>query len=168
VHQRLHLGYLTVVCDSPGQGGYLGGYLVTNAWGRPLEFRLSSPVQPSKLHQILYGPHLKPYVFAEVIGKTLVEKAALPADLILTDCEPALDLRQHLAVPVVLVPPPPSAGTAASGQRFVCHPRFPEDAEAVRRLLEAVELPGELDEPFGRIREALAEARKAGVWNRAA
>ena len=168
MHQQLHLGYLTVVSDIPGQGGYLGGYLVTNAWGRPLEFRLSSPVQPSKLHLILYGPHLKPYVFAEVIGKTLVEKATLPADLILTDCEPALDLRQHLAVPVAFVPAGSPSEAAASGQRFVCHPRFPEDAEAVRRLLEAVELPGELGEPFGRIREALAEARKAGVLSRAA
>ena len=35
--------------------GYLGGYLVTNTWGRPLEFRLSSAVQPNRVQQILYA-----------------------------------------------------------------------------------------------------------------
>ena len=48
----LTLGFLTVVQDA---GGYLGGYLVTNAWGRPLEFRLTTAVQPNRVQQILYG-----------------------------------------------------------------------------------------------------------------
>src|SRR5262245_11160690 len=34
----LNLGFLTVLHEA---SGYLGGYLVTNQWGRPLEFRLS-------------------------------------------------------------------------------------------------------------------------------
>src|SRR4051812_10940115 len=38
VSTPLNLGFLVVLNDN----GYLGGYLVTNAWGRPLEFRLSS------------------------------------------------------------------------------------------------------------------------------
>ena len=36
----LHIGFLTVYAEPTG---YLGGYLVTNSWGRPLEFRLSTP-----------------------------------------------------------------------------------------------------------------------------
>ena len=51
---HLHLGFLTVFAEPTG---YLGGYLVTNSWGRPLEFRLSTAVQPNKVQQILYGPH---------------------------------------------------------------------------------------------------------------
>src|SRR5205823_1031168 len=53
-----NLGYLTILRDGTG---YLGGYLVTNAWGRPLEFRLSSAVQPNRVQQILYGQSLEPY-----------------------------------------------------------------------------------------------------------
>src|SRR5438067_13712587 len=45
-----HLGFLTVL---PEAGGFLGGYLVTNLWGRPLEFRLSTVVQPIECRKFL-------------------------------------------------------------------------------------------------------------------
>src|SRR5215831_801564 len=76
------LGFLTVLHEPTG---YVGGYLVTNAWGRPLEFRLSTAVQPNRVQQILYGPTLEPYVCADLIGKTLIDKAGTPAELIITD-----------------------------------------------------------------------------------
>ena len=76
-----HLGFLTVLHEP---GGYLGGYLVTNLWGRPLEFRLSTAVQPNRVQQVLYGGTLEPYVCADLIGKTLVEKTSVSAGLILT------------------------------------------------------------------------------------
>ena len=53
---RPNLGFLTVVQDG---NGYAGGYLVTNPWGRPVEFRLSTAVQPNRVHQILYGKTLR-------------------------------------------------------------------------------------------------------------
>ncbi|HEY1860697.1 MAG TPA: hypothetical protein VGG61_10105, partial [Gemmataceae bacterium] len=68
----LNLGFLTVVRDA---NGFLGGYLVTNQWGRPLEFRLSTALQPNRVQQILYGDTLEPYLCAEVIAKTLLDKA---------------------------------------------------------------------------------------------
>src|SRR5947209_19997269 len=86
-----HLGFLTVLQDG---GGFLGGYLVTNLWGRPLEFRLSSAVQPNKVQQILYGPTLRTYLSADVIGKTLVEKVNSPVALVLSDTREALELRR--------------------------------------------------------------------------
>ena len=94
----LKLGFLTVL-EEPS--GYLGGYLVTNAWGRPLEFRLSTAVQPSRVQQILYGDTMRAYVCADLIGKTLLEKTATAAQIIVTDCQPALDLRQLIEIPVV-------------------------------------------------------------------
>ena len=47
------------------------------------------------------------------------------------------------------------------------HARFPDDGPAIERLLDQVKGSLDLAEPFGRIREALAEARKMGVTNRA-
>src|SRR5437868_14632776 len=93
-----HLGFLTVLHEA---GGFLGGYLVTNLWGRPLEFRLSTAVQPNKVQQILYGPTLGVYLAADLIGKTLVEKTATPVRLVLTDSRDVLELRRSLVVPVV-------------------------------------------------------------------
>src|ERR1700674_5287760 len=98
----LNVGFLTVLREA---SGYLGGYLVTNTWGRPLEFRLSSAVQPNRVQQILYAHTLQAYICADLIGKTLFDKAAVPAQLIVTDRETVLDLRLKVDVPVVWLAP---------------------------------------------------------------
>src|SRR5437870_4890750 len=155
--------------------GYLGGYLVTNTWGRPLEFRLSTAVQPNRVHQILYGGTLIPYVCADLIGKTLLDKTGTPVQLLVTDTEAVLDLRLKVATPVVWLAAaedPTAAGLMAGGTcvrpagngraPLLCHPRFPGDVAAVRELLPRLEEGLDLAEPLGRIREAMAEARKMG------
>jgi len=170
-----NLGFLTVVQEG---GGFSGGYLVTNSWGRPLEFRLSSAVQPNRVQQILYGPTLRPFICAELIGKTLVEKCAVPAQLILTDCDAVLELRMNWPTPLVwlasltepLAVASEQTGTAvkhSDTHLLVCHQKFPDDVPAIRNLLATVDAPN-LAEPFARIREALGEARKLGAASRAA
>lgn len=169
----LNLGFLTVLQEA---SGYLGGYLVTNHWGRPLEFRLSSAVQPNRVQQILYGPTLLPYLCADLIGKTLVDRAGVPVQLVVTDREEVLDLRLKLDAPVVWLAPadvPLTGGSTvvppANGRGAVCgHPRFPADAEAVRELMTRLGPAFDFAEPFQRIREAVGEARKLGVAGRAA
>ncbi len=173
VPTTLNLGFLTVLQEA---GSYLGGYLVTNNWGRPLEFRLSTAVQPNKVHQVLYGPTLVPYVCGDLIARTLVEKTATQAQLLLTDTEAVLDLRLKVATPVVWLAPPEHTAAddanlvrpGASGRGPVlCHPRLPGDVPVVRELFEHLE-GLDLLEPFVRIREAMSEARKMGVTSRAA
>ncbi len=169
----MNLGFLTIVQEN---GSYQGGYLVTNLWGRPLEFRLSSAVQPNRLQQILYGGTLRPYLCADLIGKILLDKTGTPARCILTDCEAALDLRLRIDVPVVWLAPsrdPVAEDLAEEGASvssppnreglWIVHPRFPGDRTAVAELLERVDGSVQLAEPFLRIREALAEAHKMGV-----
>jgi hypothetical protein len=165
----LNLGFLTVLHEP---SGYLGGYLVTNVWGRPLEFRLSTAVQPNRVQQILYGSTLGPYICAELIGKTLVEKTSIPVQLVVTDREAVLDLRQRVEFPVVWLANP---GEEIAGNEVypakgglgpvAVHPAFPQDVAAARALL-GKEPTLDLSEPFARIREAIGEARKTGVVNR--
>jgi hypothetical protein len=154
--QITNLGFLTIIRDG---NGYVGGYLVTNAWGRPLEFRLSSAVQPNRVQQLLYGQSLEPYICGDLLGKTLVDKSATPAQIIFTDHAAALDLRLKLNVPVALV------NTTDAPNPLTSHPHFSSDAAALREVAHRL---GSFDfaEPFGRIREALAEARKLGVPSR--
>lgn len=172
----LNLGFLTVLHEP---SGYLGGYLVTNLWGRPLEFRLSTAVQPNRVQQVLYGGTLQPYICADLIGKTLVDKTATAAQLVLTDREPVLELRLQLGFPVVWLASaddPLAAALAQSGAEVrpaapgrgpvLCHPRYPADVPAVRDMFQRLDNQFELTEPFARIREAIAEARKMGVTNR--
>ena len=168
-----NLGFLTVLHEA---SGYLGGYLVTNVWGRPLEFRLSSAVQPNRVQHILYAATLEPYICADLIGKTLVDKAAVPVQLIVTDHEAVLDLRLKLECPVLWLAPVAdsrresddhrgalvSPGEAGRGS-LLCHPRFGSDVPLARELLTRLDSSFDLAEPFLRVREAIGEARKLGV-----
>jgi hypothetical protein len=143
-----------------------------------LEFRLTSAVQPNRVQQLLYGATLHGYVCADLIGKTLVDKAAMALQLIVTDREAVLDLRLRVEVPVVFVAGAEDArGTALAAEGagvlpaaagrgpLVCHPRFLSDVPAARELLGRAE-GLDLAEPFERIRGAIAEARKLGVTGR--
>lgn len=168
----VQLGFLTVLHEP---NGYLGGYLVTNVWGRPIEFRLSTAVQPNRVQQILYGQTLPGYLHGELIGKTLVEKTASPANLIFTDRQTVLELRNSLDLPVVWVAPSETAADEAGllirrgadrMPSLVGHGRHPNDVAAIRSVLDQLDANLDLVEPFGRIREAIAEARKLGVTNR--
>jgi hypothetical protein len=168
----LNLGFLTVLKEP---NGYVGGYLVTNQWGRPLEFRLSTAVQPNRVQQILYGETLEPYLCADLIGKTLVAKTAVPAQLFVTDNHAVLDLRWRVDAPVVWVAGPeeprddpsvcvrPATETRPAIYR---HPNFPADDASLRPLLQRLEGILNLAEPLERVREAMHEARKMGVPNR--
>ncbi len=176
MHVETNLGFITVVEEN---GGYLGGFLVTNSWGRPLEFRLTTAVQPNRVQQILYGSTLKPYIFAELIGKTLIERAGVAVRLLCTNCEPMLDLRLHAQTPVAWLtsfenPLAQALEKVGAGVcrteagPLLCHPRFSDDARAVQGVLDGLDPAVDLGEPFARIREALTEARKTGAAGRAA
>jgi hypothetical protein len=173
------LGFLSIQHDA---GGWFGGYLVTNLWGRPLEFRLTSAVNPNRIQQILYGQTLAEYVCAEVIGKALFDKTSTTPQLLLTDEPAAVALRALVHIPTVWVSDSgPAHGTAhasalATLRDFVAvdaarRPalqtltRFADDAPLIADLLGQL---GNLDlaEPFHRIREAVTEARRLGAGSR--
>lgn len=97
------VGFLTVLEHS--QHGLMGGYLVLNIAGRPLEFHCTAPVKPNRAQQILYGPTLEPYLYGEQIGQALVTKSSLEPLAIFTDRPPALAVRMAIDVPLALVLP---------------------------------------------------------------
>jgi hypothetical protein len=97
------VGFLTVLEHS--QHGLMGGYLVLNIAGRPLEFHCTAPVKPNRAQQILYGPTLEPYLYGEQIGQALVSKSSLEPLVIFTDRPQALVVRTLIDVPLALVLP---------------------------------------------------------------
>ena len=157
-----NLGFLTILQEPAGA---VGGYLVTNLWGRPLEFRLTNAIQPNRVQHILYGETLNSYLCGELIGKTLLEKSATPAAWIITDHTAALDLRLRVSVPVsVWIPggPPAILPGDPQGRGLFGHESYPNDGAVVHELLAKL---GNFDlgEPFQRIRDAIHEARKMGI-----
>ncbi len=184
----LPLGFLTVVEHEAH--GLLGGYLLVNATGRPLEFHCTAPIKPNRAQQILYGPTLEPYLYGEQIGKTLVAAAKTKPMVVCTDLLPAMAVEEHIDLPVLLVDSlapddasqRPAATTQESGRisrvdaphsggpqlawfrfrgsRVAVSIRSGSNREVIQSRLERTSEVFDVAEPFERIRRAIEEAQR--------
>lgn len=175
------LGFLTVVEHE--QHGLLGGYLVLNSTGRPLEFHCTSGVRPNRAQAILFGPTLDAYLYGEQIGQTLVSKSSLSPRLICTNQRQAVALRDFVDIPVILVERRAAVAPTANGDsifridgahqgapmRHVLNRGLdcisisaakPADGQQVQELLAALSETFDLSEPFDRIHGAIEEAQR--------
>jgi hypothetical protein len=161
------LGFLTVLENA--DLGLLGGYLLLNASGRPLEFHCTAPIRPTRTQEILYGPTLRPFLFGEQIGQTLLTKSKLKPLVVCTDMEPALAVREFADFPVVLVLGA-TAGlvSSTSGSHFqlatnqvLTAAGYSGDEQLIHQFWPAQSDHLNLLEPFERIREALDEAQRS-------
>jgi hypothetical protein len=57
-------GYLITLMES---GAYLGGVMITNDHGIPVDFKYTDPVIPTKVQRIIYGSVLEQYIRNHVI-----------------------------------------------------------------------------------------------------
>lgn len=155
------LGFLTVV--EHAELGLLGGYLLLNAAGRPLEFHCTAPVRANRAQEILYGPTLRPYLYGEQIGQTLLTRSKLTPLVVCTDSEPVLAARDFTHVPLVLVGQESGDGSHfALARNAVSTARhYSSDEAAIRQAWPAQADTLDLLEPFARIREALEEAQRS-------
>ncbi|HNX30457.1 MAG TPA: hypothetical protein PKM35_02535 [Holophaga sp.] len=76
----LKLAYFVVMKEG---ASYLGGLLLTDTSGIPLDFRYTEPITPTKLQTVLYGRALEPHLKGEIIQKTLLKELKTPPDLLL-------------------------------------------------------------------------------------
>jgi hypothetical protein len=166
--EQLRLGFLTAI-ELP-EKGFIGGLLVTNHCGRPLEFQCTVAVRPNSTQEILYGPTLAAFILGELIGVTLVEKAGVKPQLILVDREQILELRNHISQPVALVDSRPetendqAARPTRLGRQIIrFHPAHSDDEAAVSRDSRQIPADADLKEPFERVREALQETLRSGA-----
>ena len=78
------IAYLDVLKLDPA--GYLGGVLVVDEFGLPLEFRHTVALRPSRLQTTLYGDALDRYLRAAVITTRLLDDLErAPAVVLVTD-----------------------------------------------------------------------------------
>jgi hypothetical protein len=157
-------GFYTVVGTL--SQGLIGGYLVLNAAGRPLEFHCTAPVKPSRAQAILFGATLEPYLYGEYIGLTLVAKAETAVHVICTNLRAALAVRQHIDLPVALLGDDAMGAAttvAIANTQLGLADGFADDERAIVEHLSAFAARMPLAEPFDRIREAIAEAERSAA-----
>jgi hypothetical protein len=153
--------------------GWIGGYLLLNAGGRPLEFHCTLPIRPSRTQEILYGATLRSHLIGQAIPTALLKQARNHPTVICANQAEAMLFSQHANIPIVLI----GTGTNRSADReceevvqtshgpIITEARFAQCVQDAMSLFD--DLP-DLDEPFARIREAIREAQQQSTAVRAA
>jgi hypothetical protein len=117
----IKLAYFMAVKEG---ASYLGGLLVTDTSGIPLDFRYTEPITPTRLQSILYGKSLEPHLKEEVIQKTLLKELKTPPDLfILSATELAGGWTGDAKYPVLALQKSQEAPLAKVGDAFRAGPR---------------------------------------------
>ncbi|HWL11082.1 MAG TPA: hypothetical protein VNQ76_21920 [Planctomicrobium sp.] len=164
---RFHLGFLRVALTDQG---YVGGLLVTNHLGRPLEFQCTTPVRANRTQQILYGPTLEPFIYSELIGKTLFERLGIKPQVLIICQDSILDVRRQVDIPVVCLLEgteqtdlPDHLKVAIGSQQFQLHREFTEDLERLNVVQARIPKEADMLEPLERVNDALKETLRAGA-----
>ena len=164
-NEQLRLGFLTAIQLS--DRGHVAGLLVTNKYGRPLEFQCTAPVRPNRTQELLYGPTLVPFLLGELLSKTLLDRIGIKPHVVLTDRVEMLDSRPHVSLPVACTLDREAAtgsereSLCIGKQSFRMHAAFGDDVKTFEKLARELSTDADLLEPLDRVREALQETMKA-------
>ena len=77
-----YLGYFKMYSEKEM---YLGGLMVVDSRGIPVEFKYTDTIKPSKLQKVLYGGVLEKYLKEEVIIGNLVDKLEIKPEIYVVD-----------------------------------------------------------------------------------
>ncbi|MGC8820881.1 MAG: hypothetical protein ACP5PP_07275 [Fervidobacterium sp.] len=152
------IGYLSVQkIDTK----HLGGTLVINDFGIPVEFKYSEPVIPTKLQEIIYGSSLEYYLHVEIIAKGLIQKLENRPEVLLVE-DPTLLFDKNLVLLTMLPQTVPEKRennevivTVGSKSFRIT---FQESAKVDDSIIQKIiEYANKIDimEPFERIQKAL-------------
>ena len=149
--------------------GAVGGLLVTNHFGRPLEFQCTTPVRPNRTQEILYGATLKEFLYGELIGTTLSHRLAVKPDVIIVGQQELIELRRACAIPIALLSSddvrelPDSTKLQIGNQSVQLHPEFADDQNVLEKKCGSISRNADLSEPLVRVQEALQETVKSNA-----
>jgi len=82
---------------------YLGGLMMIDQDGIPLEFTYTENIKPSRIQKILYGQSLEKYIKREVILLNLLNNLKVKPDLLITIEENLAELKKIGNYPVLSV-----------------------------------------------------------------
>lgn len=135
-----------------------GGCLVTDATTRPVEFRVTGPIRPTKLQRMLYGDSLHGYITNDLVGLPIIKSLETrPAVLLVRDAE-FLNLRPEIDIPMLLIDSP-----AKGKPTFQAHPEYATEADMAGEMLPTAMRDRNLMEPFSRVHHGLEEAHSLKV-----
>jgi hypothetical protein len=160
--QEIRIAFIDVTVFS--DGSIRGGILTTDIETRPYEFRVTSPVKPTQVQQILYGASLKDYIYGELICAPLIKATKEKISFVLTKERYILEIRHLVAVPIILVLYNDSfAGDGVKPVSFQAHKNFSNELTYAQTVLAPIMQKRDLTEPFERLKLAMTEVNRMGV-----
>lgn len=151
---------------------YLGGMMIVDERGIPIEFKYTDIINPTKLQKVLYGDVLEKYLKEEVIMGNLVEKIENKAEIYFVDKLENQVLEKFVNEGVAVIRDSQNQALENIGEfEFIKENeaiiQIDERQSPVRTILEegrgnelvnkivALGLEGDILEPFDRVEEAL-------------
>jgi len=101
----------------------MGGLLITDRLGIPIEFRHTEPVSPTKVQQVLYGKALERFLKSETLAKCLLNDLENKPDLLVVPDAEYYSLTKQFHFPFVQL-------TKAAREPLAQHGDFVEVSEA--------------------------------------
>ncbi|MGI5832911.1 MAG: hypothetical protein ACOX6D_10370 [Thermoguttaceae bacterium] len=180
-----HLGFLSV--SETSSQGFLGGFLILDRNGHPVEFHCTVPVHANRAQEILYGETLNAFLCGQQIAPSLYKHKKTPVAAVITDSPLMLSFGPIADVPFILLLDPMPAGVRGAlpgvisprfdeicalgrisreswkeaeedGIRYMLRVEDPEDG--AREMLRVFRKMIDLSEPFDRIYLAIKESQK--------
>ncbi len=160
--KEIRLAFIEVAIFS--DGSIRGGILTTDIETRPFEFRVTSPIKPTRVQQILYGASLKDYVYGELICAPLVKATKEKLSMVLTKDNYLVAIRPLVPTPVILIHSNGAQGNdRIKPVTFYPHRNFQNELAFAQTILTPVMQKHDLLEPFERLRLALQEVHRVGL-----
>jgi hypothetical protein len=160
--REIRLAFMDVILFA--DGAIRGGILTTDIETRPYEFRITSPIRPTQLQQMLYGTSLKDYVYGELICAPLIKATKEKISFVLTKERYILEVRPLVALPIVLVSyDDKAADNGLKPISFQVHKDYPTEFSHAQTVITPITQKLDLMEPFERLRLALNEVHRLGV-----
>jgi len=176
----MHIAFILV--DEVKTGVMRGGMLITDANGKPVEFRCTSPIKPNAVQKTLYGNTLMPHIASELVDLPLLVNAQTKPSVVLVQQEEFLSMRAKQELPLILArrqgqdmkvateensSSPEELVTSPSGKFapivLTSHWDFAGDIAQCKQALGSAFATCDLLEPFERVRAALATVHEQGV-----
>lgn len=151
------VGFLRVTTN-PENGNAVGGLLVADNTGIPLEFMITAAVRPTAAQRVLYGKRLRRYIAVELCGRELIHQIKTKPRIIFVDDDEMLSLVAVTSIPVLQLQLGESLGSAPARPTV----RAPKGLEDHHQLIDLRSLDPDMMDCFERIdqcREILAKNR---------
>lgn len=86
---NVKLAYLGFTIPCPNT--YMGGLMICDDKGFPVEFRYSEPIKPTSIQQVLYGNVLEKHIKVDVISESLLKSVSSPFEIMIVQDENLLE-----------------------------------------------------------------------------